>query len=62
MRHDLPADTRALIRALHRLEPSELARAGSPVHRSYTRFLLDLARFVARAWGPRGRRVTLSLP
>ena len=47
---------------LHRLLGPELARAGSPVHRSYTRFLLDLARFVARAWGARGRVVTLSLP
>ena len=47
---------------LHRLLAGDLARAGVQVYASYTRFLVDLSRFVVRAWGPRGRDLLLSLP
>jgi len=47
--------------ALHRLLEPELRRRGAQVYRSYTRFLLDLGRFVIRAWGRSGRSLPLSL-
>lgn len=47
--------------ALHRLLEPELRRRGAQVYRSYTRFLLDLARFVIRAWGRSGPSLPLSL-
>lgn len=47
---------------LHHLLAGEMAQAGTQVYRSYTRFLCHLARFIARAWGPGGRFLSLSLP
>lgn len=46
---------------LHRLLAGEMACAGSPVCRSYTRFLLHLARFASRAWRAGGRALPPSL-
>ena len=47
---------------LHALLAPELERDGSPVYRSYTRFLTELAAFVLRAFGPDGRALALALP
>lgn len=49
------------LRKLHRLLLPEQTAAGAQIYRSYTRFLLDLARFVGRAFGPHGRRLALTL-
>ncbi len=46
---------------LHRLLDSELRLAGAQVYPSYSRFLMDLGRFVLRAAGPGGRALPLSL-
>ena len=59
--HLFPAVPWYNLRRLHCLLAPDFERAGAPVYRSYTRFLLDLARFVVRAWGPGGRAVPLSL-
>ncbi len=47
--------------ALHALLADEQVKAGAQVYPSYTRFLLDLGRFVWRAWGRGGQHVPLSL-
>jgi fatty acid desaturase len=46
--------------ALHRLLADEQATAGAQVYRSYTRFLIDLRRFLVRALR-HGERVSLTL-
>jgi len=47
--------------ALHAMLAGRLERSGAQIYRSYTAFLLDFARFVARAWGPGGRDQALTL-
>lgn len=47
---------------LHQLLGADFAAAGVQVYRSYTRFLIELAGFLARALGPRGRELPLLLP
>lgn len=47
---------------LHRLLEAEFAAAGVQIYRSYTRFLIELAGFMARAFGPGGRELRLLLP
>ena len=47
---------------LHRLLGEELERMDAHVHRSYTRFLIDLGKFIAKAWGPQGKNLPLHLP
>lgn len=46
---------------LHRLLAEELRRRNSEVYGSYTRFLLDLGRWIVKAWGPLGRELPLRL-
>ncbi len=47
---------------LHALLRHELRRTGAQVYPSYTRFLWDLGRFVARAYAPGGESLPLRLP
>lgn len=47
---------------LHSLLEADFAAAGVQIYRSYTRFLVELAGFMVRAFGPRGRELPLLLP
>lgn len=47
---------------LHRLLEADFRAAGVQVYRSYTRFLIELAGFMVRSFGPNGRALPLVLP
>lgn len=47
---------------LRALLGDELGRAGAQVYCSYTRFLLDLGRFMLKAWTSGGEQIPLRLP
>jgi fatty acid desaturase len=47
---------------VHRLLQNEFRAAGVQIYDSYTRFLIELAGFMARAFGPGGRELRLVLP
>lgn len=51
--HLFPAAPWYHLPEIHRLIREELKRRGAQVYPSYTRFLIDLARWMARAWNPR---------
>lgn len=60
--HLFPAVPWYNLRKLHRLLAADLHAAGAQVYPSYTRFLWDLGRWMARAVLPSGRRLPLRLP
>lgn len=60
--HLYPAVPWYNLRRLHRLLEPDFTAAGVQIYRSYTRFLVELAAFMLRAWGPSGRALPLLLP
>jgi fatty acid desaturase len=50
------------LRKLHRLLQDEYKTTNAQVYKSYTRFLIDLGKFIVHAWRPGGKNIPLCLP
>lgn len=59
--HLFPAVPWYRLPRLHRLLAEDLKLMDAQIYGSYTRFLVDLAIFIAKAWGPGGKNLPLRL-